>query len=69
MQTVVLEYTYDEHDSTAFDEIAFEALLYDPLGGVHIQSGKNLAFTESACINVVFWRVLTSSKSRISAEE
>lgn len=40
--------TYHQDHCTASDEISFEALLYDPLGGVDIEGGQYLLATSES---------------------
>lgn len=67
----VILFTYDKQDGSSTNQVAFEALLYHPSGGVDIQSSEDLMRTVASVPhhqNTAKER-LTSSKIMISAKE
>jgi hypothetical protein len=41
-------FTYDKQDGSSTNKVTFEALLYDPSGGVDIQSSEDLMRTAAS---------------------
>lgn len=64
-------FTYDKQDGSSANQVAFEALVYYPSGGVDIQSSEDLKRKAASAPHYqnTTRKRLTSSKIRILAEE
>ena len=63
--------TYDKQNGAAADQVALEALLNNPTASMHVERSEDLRICalELHGLNVVWACNITSSKSRMSAEE